>query len=232
MTIPAVAFQLVSFDELEFCRFRCTARFRAARLGSGYPLVSSAPAFLCFCAPSGLKIPTFGRQADDRRLPGATHEVRESRLFWPRVLTLRPGQGNFTLSIVTKGEKKKGEKLAGPRLGYASGPSWPPQGALRARRWRGPLAAPPGAVGPRQARQRCTAATCKLIIWGACQWRALSAAPERRLRPRFLVSDTAVATGARKRTALFFLELYDLSNSASSYWPLGRWIPPRRSRVI
>ena len=163
MTIPAVAFQLVSFDELEFCRFRCTARFRAARLGSGYPLVSSAPAFLCFCAPSGLKIPTFGRQADDRRLPGATHEVRESRLFWPRVLTLRPGQGNFTLSIVTKGEEKKRRETCRtetricqwPVLAAARGTSRPPM----PWQWPGPLAAPPGAVGTRQARQRCTAAT-------------------------------------------------------------------------
>ena len=46
---------------------------KTARLGGGYPKVSSAPNIPCLSEPSRLTIPTFGRRADDRRLP----------LMWP-----------------------------------------------------------------------------------------------------------------------------------------------------
>ena len=46
---------------------------KTARFGGRYPHVSSAPAFPFSCEPSRLTIPTFGRRADDRRLP----------LMWP-----------------------------------------------------------------------------------------------------------------------------------------------------
>ena len=52
---------------------RRTLCAKTARLGGGYPHVSSPPAFPFFCEPSRLAIPTFGRRADDRRLP----------LMWP-----------------------------------------------------------------------------------------------------------------------------------------------------
>ncbi len=49
---------------------------KTARLGGGYPLVSSALAFFS-CTPSRLKPPTFGRRAGDRRLPLMCSENRE-----------------------------------------------------------------------------------------------------------------------------------------------------------
>ncbi len=51
-------------------------RAKTARLGCRYPQVSSAPNILCFCEPSRLTIPTFGRRADDRRLPLMWQENR------------------------------------------------------------------------------------------------------------------------------------------------------------
>ena len=74
---------------------------KTARLGGGYPHISSPPAFLFFCEPSRLAIPTFGRRADDRRLP----------LMWPE--SRADFGGHRVLGPSTAGEQPKPRRSAG-----------------------------------------------------------------------------------------------------------------------
>jgi hypothetical protein len=74
---------------------------KTARLGGRYTHVSSAPKFLCFCEPSRLTIPTFGRRADDRRLP----------LMWPE--SRADFGGHRVLGPSTAGEQPKPRRSAG-----------------------------------------------------------------------------------------------------------------------
>ena len=76
-------------------------RAKTARFGGGYPHVSSAPNFSLFCEPSRLTIPTFGRRADDRRLPLMWSE---NRAYFGGHSLLRP---------LTAGEQPKPCRSAG-----------------------------------------------------------------------------------------------------------------------